>query len=344
MHGPIIGPRTLDVSYLRPLLMLMVTLGVATATPAENLRMLGDNPADEGHVDASLIAQHDSWQPGTTVTIGLRLAMDEGWHTYWKNPGDAGMPTSITWDLPDGWAAHGIDWPAPVYFETNGIGGYGYVGTVVLPVRLDVPPDAAPGSVTLKAKADWLECADICIAGSADLQLTGRVGNGEPQAVAEHVELFATAAERQPMEWDSAASDQSRDPAERLSIRLSDLQRDLIEGAESRTHFFPDADDVIDMSARQEFVVMEGPWGNRDRIQLPPNRKATLIGYFPTSRTRVAPPKRLTGVLVIEPPAPEHGEGDKRNQLTGVIVLEAPSTAEPQTLPCVWRIDVPVKP
>ncbi len=321
MHGPIIGPETLSVSYLRPLLMLMVTLGVATATPAQDLRMLGDNPADEGHVDASLIAQHDTWQPGTTVTVGLRLAMDEGWHTYWKNPGDAGMPTSITWDLPDGWTAHGIDWPTPVYFETNGIGGYGYVGTVVLPVRIDVPPDAAPGSVTLKAKASWLECADICIAGSADLQLTGRVGNDKPQPVAEHAELLAAAAARQPEPLPTGAA--TAFVEDNLIVLVLHLNGTMLEDdAAARTRFYPDQSGVIDMSASQEVdpVTIE-----MTRTLLPDDG-GTIVGTgvsvsVPMSSLRSSPLDRLTGVLIIEP---------------------LPDAESPDP-PRVWRIDVPVE-
>ena len=317
------------MSFLRPLLMLMMTLGLATATPAQTLRLLGDDPADDGHVDAALISQHDTWQPGTTVTVGLRLAMDDGWHTYWKNPGDAGMPTSLTWDLPNGWAAHGIDWPAPVYFETNGIGGYGYVGTVVLPVRIDVPAEAAEGEVTLKAKADWLECADICVAGSADLQLTGTVGNDEPQPVAEHAELFSVAEARQPEEIDSATSDQSRDPSVSLSLEIPGLDSSSLKDLSSRAYFFPDVADVVDMSARQDFVVI--PSSSRELHEIDARRDASLIedwrrgvsllGSFKASPLRASPPERLTGVLVIEP-SPD---------------IESP---EP---PRVWRIDAPVR-
>ena len=322
MHRPPFGPGTLDVSYLRPLLMLMMTLGVATATPAQNLRLLGEDPADDGHVDASFIAQHDTWQPGTTVTVGLRLAMDEGWHTYWKNPGDAGMPTSLTWDLPEGWAAHGIDWPAPVYFETNGIGGYGYVGTVVLPVRIDVPAEAAQGEVTLKAKADWLECADICVAGSADLQLTGRVGNDEPQPVAEHVELFATAAARQPEVLEAGASAYFND---HFGVYL--MLRDVPEYTSApadlwSVRFFPESNDTIDMSAPQRLVGkrFEANDSLPSQIEYRGWPESFDIGMRP-SAARDAPPERLIGLIVYES-------------------LDPKQVPYP---PRVWRIDVPVE-
>ena len=300
----------------------MMTLSLATATPAQNLRLLGDDPADDGHVDASLIAQHDTWQPGTTVTVGLRLAMDEGWHTYWKNPGDAGMPTSITWDLPEGWTAHGIDWPAPVYFETNGIGGYGYVGTVVLPVRIDVPPEAAEGEVTLKAKADWLECADICVAGSADLQLTGRVGDTEPQPVAEHAELFATAEERQPEMVEGEVSAYTN---REVDVYL------VLEGVPAYTsastdlwsvRFFPDSNDAINMSAPQKMLegglaVTETPTPQIEYRGWPESFSLSMR----QSAARDAPPKRLTGLIVYES-------------------LDTQRVPHP---PRVWRIDVPVE-
>ena len=302
------------------LLILGMTLHIAAGAFGQNLRLLGEDPADDGHVDASLIAQHDTWQLGTTVTVGLRLAMDEGWHTYWKNPGDAGMPTSITWDLPEGWAAHGIDWPAPVYFETNGIGGYGYVGTVVLPVRIDVPAAAAEGEVTLKARANWLECADICVAGSADLQLTGTISDNAPAELSDYSELYATAAARQPQALDPSSVEVRELPSGGIEMKLRvppksrGLDRPpqpavLPPPPQFQARFFPDEDDTIDMSAEQSSRF-----------------------YFGDS------------IVYITLPASKLGN-DVSERLSGVVVIEAVNE-KARSLPDllrVWRIDVPVE-
>src|SRR4029450_3965187 len=64
-------------------------------------------------VEAELIAERNSAQPGKATTLGLKLRMADHWHTYWKNPGDSGLPTRIQWVLPEGWKAGEIQWPYP---------------------------------------------------------------------------------------------------------------------------------------------------------------------------------------------------------------------------------------
>jgi thiol:disulfide interchange protein DsbD len=126
-------------------------------------------------VEASLVAlaPGESAAPGEWV-VGLRLVHQSHWHTYWQQPG-TGYPTSLEWQLPPGWTAGPLRWPAPhrVYDSAKNLAGNGYEGVVTLPVTL-VPPagydPAAP--VTLQAKADWLMCKDVCVPGSAELTLT----------------------------------------------------------------------------------------------------------------------------------------------------------------------------
>lgn len=108
------------------------------------------------------------------VVVGLRLEHEAKWHTYWLQPG-TGLPTSLDWKLPPGWTAGPIRWPAPhrVYDTAKNLAGNGYEGVVFLPVTLIPPRDLAPGqAVTLRAKAEWLMCKDVCIPGDAELSLT----------------------------------------------------------------------------------------------------------------------------------------------------------------------------
>ena len=75
------------------------------------LGCLQSSEIDIGHAKLSLIKDHSSFIPGTSINVGLKIEMDEGWHTYWKNPGDSGGPIEISWDLPDGFSASDIQWP-----------------------------------------------------------------------------------------------------------------------------------------------------------------------------------------------------------------------------------------
>ena len=124
-------------------------------------------------VEAELVAERTALIPGTATTVALRLKMAEGWHTYWRNPGDSGLPTTIAWALPPGVTAEPIAWPAPRALPVGPLVNYGYEGEVLLLTELLVGGDAPLGTMlTLNARADWLVCKETCIPDGADLTLT----------------------------------------------------------------------------------------------------------------------------------------------------------------------------
>ncbi|MGA2053120.1 MAG: protein-disulfide reductase DsbD domain-containing protein, partial [Opitutales bacterium] len=136
------------------------------------------------HVDPSLVANVTAIAPGQPFWTALRLKTDPGWHTYWVNPGDSGEATEITWNLPPGWTAGPIQWPAPHRLPIGQtILNYGYEGDLLLPVLITPPANIQPGStVTLSANANWLVCAEICLPGAANLSLTLPVQAAPPPA------------------------------------------------------------------------------------------------------------------------------------------------------------------
>lgn len=125
-------------------------------------------------VHAELISNVRAIAPGETFYVGLKLTMAPGWHTYWEYPGDAGIPTQITWDLPDGFGTGPIEWPIPkAKVEPGNIEVYGYSGEVVLLVAIQPPATLEPGiEVTLRGVASWLVCEEICIPGDAAVSIT----------------------------------------------------------------------------------------------------------------------------------------------------------------------------
>jgi thiol:disulfide interchange protein DsbD len=133
---------------------------------------VGAAPVQTGHVTAELIADRTALVPGATTTVALRFAIAPGWHTYWRNPGESGLPTTLAWKLPPGFAAGDIVWPAPRALPAGPLVNYGYEGDVLHLVPVSVPSDAQPGSTaTLAARADWLVCKETCIPEGADLTL-----------------------------------------------------------------------------------------------------------------------------------------------------------------------------
>ncbi|HVV27850.1 MAG TPA: protein-disulfide reductase DsbD domain-containing protein [Rhizomicrobium sp.] len=138
---------------------------------------------DGPRVHARLVPELTSVTPGGSVTAALEEVIAPEWHTYWKNPGDAGAPTDIKWTLPPGWRADAIQWPRPKRLPVGPLMDYGYEGKVWLLNKLTVPADARPGdTVTIKAAASWLVCKNICIPEDAVLTLSLPVGEGKPDA------------------------------------------------------------------------------------------------------------------------------------------------------------------
>lgn len=137
-------------------------------------------------VQPRLVADTTAIVPGKPFRVGLVLEMAEGWHTYWEYGGDAGAPTRIEWELPEGFAVGLIEWPIPqAILEPGDILVYAYKGEVMLIQTLRAPADLPPGTIELKAKASWLACAEICIPGGDDLSLELPVANtAEPTNIA----------------------------------------------------------------------------------------------------------------------------------------------------------------
>jgi thiol:disulfide interchange protein len=143
-------------------------LVAALAALASPLRAAGSK-----NVQASLLSETTAIEPGKPLQLGLRLQMADGWHTYWKNPADSGLPTKLAWTLPPGFSAGALQWPRPERISAPPLMSYGYNDEVLLPVTVQAPADLVPGSpVRLAARAEWLECKEICLPGKADLEIT----------------------------------------------------------------------------------------------------------------------------------------------------------------------------
>lgn len=138
--------------------------------------------AEDAHpVEARLRADVSAVQPGDVLRLGVELRMEEGWHTYWAFSGDAGMPTQVDWDLPEGWRAGPLQWPLPKkYTEEGELVVYGYADEVLLVSAVQVAPDAVPGdTLRVAAGVSWLVCRQVCIPGDARVQLDLPVGRGQ---------------------------------------------------------------------------------------------------------------------------------------------------------------------
>lgn len=157
------------------------------------------------YMETELVVETTSIKPGEPFWAGLRMKMDDHWHTYWRNPGDSGLPTEINWSLPDGFQVGEINWPYPQKIIMDMLASYAYEGETLLLVKITPPNDLEAGdSVEIKALASWLVCADICLPGEADYQITLPVTSHTPEASEKWSELFRKTREKLPVfvpEW-----------------------------------------------------------------------------------------------------------------------------------------------
>lgn len=122
---------------------------------------------------AQLLSERQDLVPGQTFHMALELTLKPHWHSYWLNPGDAGLPTVIQWDLPKGISIGPIEWPTPHVIPLGELTNYGYEGTTLYPVTVKVAKDfQGLGPVKLQAHANWLVCESICVPDEASLSIT----------------------------------------------------------------------------------------------------------------------------------------------------------------------------
>ncbi len=205
-----------------------------------------------GHAEAELLSNSGSYKPGATLTMGIRLKIDEGWHSYWVNPGIGGMPLKATWTLPEGWQAGDLRQPVPKRFMTGELPGFGYEKEAIFLVDL-TPPPAAAGDVEFKVKVSWLTCDDsACVPGDAELAVTLPAGEGKPGK--DVAAIFA-------------AEKKIAKPAEGVTLTVEEAGETLtlrVDGPEtldlSASSAFPATPDVVDPAAPIVFKKTKAGW------------------------------------------------------------------------------------
>ena len=257
--------------YLWSILLCLVAGAAHAASPTGRLEP----------VQATLLAETTSVTPGQTLWTDLHLEIAPGWHVYWRNPGDSGLPTEIAWTLPAGFAAGDIAWPIPERFVVGTIGNYGYAGTADLLVPINVAADATAGATThIAAHATWLVCSDICIPGETELSLDLPVAAGPVAADPAIAAKFAAMREKLPQTVPVAARFSQTAGEYRLFVPAQ-----VAAGLRNpQIAFFPSQQSLIDAAAEP--------------------RQRTVAGGFELSLARIGGPAAkspvtLDGVLAV---------------------------------------------
>ena len=206
------------------------------------------------HSDASLISESAWIEPGKPFTVGLHLLMDEGWHSYWQNPGDSGEPTDIEWTLPTGFETGPIQWPYPHAIDAEPLRTYGYSDEVLLLTEITPPQSLTPGtSVQLEGTAYWLICADICLPAETPISLTLPVKT-ESAPFTSQANLFEKSKADMPVEMPSWSIEATAYSGSYV-LQITPPSGELIdmEGA----YFFPIDESAIEHASAQP-ISMEG--------------------------------------------------------------------------------------
>jgi len=280
--------------------MGMAGLGLPPAVSAQE----EDDPNPNS--TARLISEVSSVQPGTPFTLAVRFELDPGWHNYWENAGDSGLPTTIEWTLPEGFQAGDIQWPIPERIVAYPLVDYGYSEEVSLLVEITPPLELNAGtSITIDAFVDWLICETICLPAYAELSVEIPVAGGAAEADPQWAELFRETRNRLPKVVDGWSIEAKlTDSGYSLSVESSDDRRSPPDSV----YFYASGGDVLDHAAPQEIVVEAG------RLTL------ELAG----SAYAMQPSPVLRGVLLAE----GDGSWDADGTVSG-LQIEAPVAGVP---------------
>lgn len=257
---------------------LLLAMALLVLVPGVSLLA---NPVQVPYVQAELGSTVATIQPGASFWVVLHLRMQEGWHTYWKNPGDAGLPTAIRWALPAGFTAGDIVWPYPQRLPVGPLMNYGYEGEVSLLTQITAPADLPPEQfVTLQANTTWVVCAELCVPGATTLELHLPVSTESPQPDARWTAVLAQAQSTlpKPATWQVVFSGDQ----DTLTLRLESPY--FATAGITEATFFPLEYGIIDHAAPQQTEIT--PRGLHLTI-----RRGTLDATHLT---------RIDGVLVLQ--------------------------------------------
>lgn len=242
--------------------------------------LLRAQPANTANVKMELVSQVQQVKPGTLFWVGLRMVMAKHWHVYWRNPGDAGLPPSIHWKLPEGFSAGKISWPHPKKIETAGIFSYGYEGEVVLLIPITIDKSVAPNSTAeLLARVDFLACKDFCVPGEEFVATTVVVDEEVTSMFPKRQQLFERARLQLPTSNEKV---QIKAFARDKRIIMEIVVSREMDGNIRDLCFFPYEEGVVDDSQSQKLEIIS----NGYRLEIPCELKRDKF------------PEKLTGILV----------------------------------------------
>lgn len=192
-------------------------------------------------VAISLISEEESIQPGHPFWVAITIKIDDQWHAYWKNPGDAGMAPSVEWKLPDGFQASPLAWPAPTRFDLGTAVGFGYENELIFLSQITPPATYQAPTVALSVDVRWVVCSnETCLPGESQAELTLSVSDKAPVPSAQNKKIFDTVRSQLPKTHKSLTAERKQG--------LVELAFENMEKGETikKVDFFPEEQQHID--------------------------------------------------------------------------------------------------
>ncbi|TAJ64689.1 MAG: thiol:disulfide interchange protein [Brevundimonas sp.] len=234
-------------------MIFLLVLGLwpvqALAQPAN-----ASGPQRTERIEAELVPMSAWAAPGSTAVVAVKQTIKPGWHTYWRNPGDSGGATALTWTLPQGVRAGDIVWAIPERQRLSGLMNYGYSGEVWLPVPIEVPATARAGTVLpLTVEASFFVCsAEMCVPEDLTLRLDLPIREGAAPLDRRHGAAITAVLENAPR----PAGIEAQIAAENGALILAAVGGPLAGRDPGPSYFFPFEKGIIDHAA-----VQTGAWG-----------------------------------------------------------------------------------
>ena len=232
------------MAALKNIFILLLTFWVSVMSASAQMLAVVETP----YARSTLIAEDNAFVPGKPITLALRQELQPGWHVFWVNPGDAGMPLSLSWDAPEGFEFSAIDHPAPHYIPVGPLASYAHEGAPVFLFTITPPDNLTPGdSVVLGASAQWQVCREICVLEEATFSFELPVStSAEPYADQASLFAEARAARARPRQIEATISP---------TVNGFELRAALEDITPRDVFFFAQNEGVIDAAADQHARV-----------------------------------------------------------------------------------------
>ena len=261
---------------MRVVLCILSLILIASA--ASTAFALTTNAVERPNILVSLLSDVDKFSAGDTFRVGLKLVPDDEWHVYWRNPGDSGMPVSISWTLPEGVTAGDFHWPMPHKIPFGIFTNYGYENEVILPSTFKVAENFSGEAVEIVGHATWLVCREQCIPGDAEIRFS--LPLAEKSVPADEAAQIAHYLEKEPKKLGLLSG--SIEAGDKMTMELFAA----IPAFKQAKHieFFPVNESLFDASAEAKMF-----WKN-NLVRITQNKSDSFMSM----------PENVGGVLVVD--------------------------------------------